>query len=74
MYDFLKSWKTGGNALQYSYERSEILIVQAKTLKSDIVDTDMSEASMQLSQLQLNYQAMLSSIGKITKLSLVNYL
>eukprot|EP01022_Parablepharisma_sp_SALTPOND_P032265 TRINITY_DN8363_c0_g2_i1.p1 TRINITY_DN8363_c0_g2~~TRINITY_DN8363_c0_g2_i1.p1 ORF type:complete len:624 (+),score=36.17 TRINITY_DN8363_c0_g2_i1:130-1872(+) len=62
-----------GGALMSSYERSEIMIVQAKTLKSDIVDTDMAEASMQLSQLQLNYQAMLSSISKITKLSLVNY-
>ncbi|MFP4486270.1 MAG: flagellin, partial [Campylobacterales bacterium] len=63
-----------GNALQHSFERNEIMIVQAKTLKSDIADTDMAEASMQLSQLQLNYQAMLSSIGKINQLSLVNYI
>ena len=63
-----------GNAFTYSIERTETLIVQAKTLRSETIDTDFAEAYLQFSTLSLNYQAMLSSIGKITQLSLVNYL
>ena len=63
-----------GNAFSYSIERTETLIVQAKTLRSETIDTDFAEAYLQFSTLSLNYQAMLSSIGKITQLSLVNYL
>jgi len=62
-----------GNAFQYSIERNEIMIVQTKTLKSSILDADLAEVSMKYSQLTLNYQAMLSTVGKLTKLSLVNY-
>ena len=63
-----------GNAFEYSIERTEVLIVQAKTLRSDTIDTDFAEAYLQFSTLSLNYQAMLSSIGKVSQLSLVNYL
>lgn len=63
-----------GNAFQYSIERTEVLIVQAKTLRSDTIDTDFAEAYLQFSTLSMGYQAMLSSIGKISQLSLVNYL
>ncbi|MCI5969426.1 flagellar hook-associated protein FlgL [Helicobacter sp.] len=63
-----------GNAFKYSIERTEVLIVQAKTLRSDTIDTDFAEAYLQFSTLSIGYQAMLSSIGKITQLSLVNYL
>lgn len=62
-----------GNAFMYSIERNEIMIVQAKSLKSSILDADIAEVSMQYSQLTLNYQAMLSTVGKLSKLSLVNY-
>ena len=63
-----------GNAFTYSIERTETLIVQAKTLRSETIDTDFAEAYLKFSTLSLNYQAMLSTIGKISQLSLVNYL
>ncbi|MDD6056178.1 MAG: flagellar hook-associated protein FlgL [Helicobacteraceae bacterium] len=63
-----------GNAFTYSIERTETLITQVKTLRSETIDTDFAEAYLQFSTLSLNYQAMLSSIGKISQLSLVNYL
>lgn len=63
-----------GNAFEYSIERTEVLIVQAKTLRSDTIDTDFAEAYLQFSTLSMGYQAMLSSVSKITQLSLVNYL
>jgi flagellar hook-associated protein 3 FlgL len=44
------------------------------TLRSSTVDTDLAEASLKLAQLDLNYQAMLSTVAKVSKLSLVNYL
>jgi flagellar hook-associated protein 3 FlgL len=60
--------------LQSSSDRSQLLIVNTKTLQSDIVDTDIAEAQLQLNQLSLNYQALLSNISKVSKLSLVNYM
>ncbi len=60
--------------LQASSDRSDLLIVNTKMLQSDVIDTDAAEANLRLQQLSLNYQAMLSSISKVSKLSLVNYL
>jgi flagellar hook-associated protein 3 FlgL len=60
--------------LESTRNRSELLIVNTQMLRSDVVDTDLAEASLKLNQLSLNYQAMLSTVGKVTKLSLVNYL
>ncbi len=62
------------NSLQNANERSELLSVSTKTLRSSVIDTDIAEASLRLNQLTLNYQAMLSTVGKVSKLSLVNYL
>ncbi len=62
------------NSLQQSADRSEMLSISTKTLRSDVLDTDIAEASMKLNQLTLNYQAILSTIGRVSKLSLVNYL
>jgi len=62
------------NALQSSLQRAEILEISTMTLRSDTIDTDLAEASLTLTQLQLNYQAMLSTVGKVSQLSLVNYL
>jgi flagellar hook-associated protein 3 FlgL len=60
--------------LQSSSDRSSLLIVNTKMLRSDVLDTDIAEATLRMQQLSLNYQAMLSSISKVSKLSLVNYL
>lgn len=60
--------------LQLSSERTDMLILSTKTLQSDVIDTDIAEATLRMQQLNLNYQAMLSSISKVSQLSLVNYL
>lgn len=62
------------NALTNSLERTQMLEISTMTLRSSVIDTDIAEASLTLSQLQLNYQAMLSTVNKISQLSLVNYL
>ena len=62
------------NALQHSLERTELLEMSTAELRSSVIDTDVAEASLKLQQLTLNYQAILSTVGKVSKLSLVNYL
>lgn len=60
--------------LQASSDRSDLLIVSTKKLQSEVIDTDIAEATLRMQQLTLNYQALLSNISKVSKLSLVNYL
>ncbi len=62
------------NILQTSLERTETLELSTKTLRSSVIDVDLAEASLNLTQLSLSYEAMLSTVGKVSKLSLVNYL
>jgi flagellar hook-associated protein 3 FlgL len=65
---------TNSQVLQASSDRSDLLIVSTKMLQSDVIDTDIAEATLRMQQLSLNYQAMLSSISKVSQLSLVKYL
>ena len=62
------------NALSTSLERTELLEISSMSLRSSVIDTDLAEASLTLAQLNTNYQAMLSTVSKISQLSLVNYL
>jgi len=62
------------NALTASSERASLLEVSTMTLRSSVVDTDLAQASLTLTQLTLTYESMLSTVGKVSKLSLVNYL
>ncbi|MDX9814610.1 MAG: flagellin [Sulfurimonadaceae bacterium] len=62
------------NALETAVNRSTLMILSTKSLRSDVLDTDMAEAYLRLAQLEQNFQAMLSTVGKVSKLSLVNYL
>ena len=62
------------NTLTSSLQRTSMLELSTTTLRSSVIDTDLAEASLQLTQLTTNYNAMLSTVGKISKLSLVNYL
>ena len=62
------------NILSRSLERTQLLEVSTKTLRSSVVDTDLAEASLKMQQLTTNYNAMLSTVNKVSKLSLVNYL
>jgi flagellar hook-associated protein 3 FlgL len=73
---FTKHSKVGANSntLTASLERVNLLELSSKTLRSSVIDTDLAEASLTLTQLTTNYQAMLSTVGKISQLNLVNYL
>ncbi len=62
------------NALTVSLNRTELLEISTITLRSSVIDTDLAEASLHLTQLSVNYEAMLSTVGRVSKLSLVNYL
>ena len=62
------------NTLNTSMERTGTLEISTKTLRSSVIDTDLADASLTLTQLTTNYQAMLSTVGRVSKLSLVNYL
>lgn len=62
------------NALIKSLDRTSILEISSMSLRSSVIDTDLAQASLTLAQLNTNYQAMLSTVGKISQLSLVNYL
>lgn len=62
------------NTLTTSLERTQLLETSTMSLRSSVIDTDLAEASLTLTQLSTNFQAMLSTVGKISQLSLVNYL
>jgi flagellar hook-associated protein 3 FlgL len=62
------------NALGDSQHRAELLEVNVKSVKSEIIDADYGETMMEFQQLALAYQAMLSSVSKINSLSLVNFM
>ncbi len=62
------------NTLTNSLERTELLEISAMTLRASVVDTDLAEAALRLTQLTLNYEAMQYTVGKVSRLSLVNYL
>ena len=62
------------NSLKYAVERSETLKINVQTLRSEVLDTDIGEASMRLSQLSVNFQAMMATVAKVQNLSLVNYI
>ena len=61
-------------ALTASIERTSILEIGTMTMRSSTIDTDLAEASLTLSQVTINYESMLSTVGKVSKLNLVNYL
>ncbi len=62
------------NSLDYAVERNTTLKLNVQNLRSQVLDTDIGEATLELNQLSINFQAMLSSVAKIQNLSLVNYI
>lgn len=62
------------NAMLNAQSRTELLKVNVKTVKSDILDVDKAEAYLQLQQISASYQALLSSVAKINSMSLLNYM
>lgn len=63
-----------GNAFQLSVDRSKTLQINVKTVRSEVLDTDIGSAYLELNQRNINYQALLATINKINGLSLVNYM
>ncbi len=63
-----------GEALQLSFEKSEVTLLNVAELKSSVLDTDIGAAVVELNRRSVSYQAMLSTIGKINTLSLINYI
>ncbi len=61
-------------ALRSEVDRTSVLEISVKTLRSSVIDTDLAKASLSLSQLTTDYKAMLSTVGKVSKLNLVNYI
>jgi len=62
------------NSLQNSIERHEVLMVNTQSIRSEVLDTDIADAAVRIKQLDLNYQALLSTVSRVNSLSLVNYL
>jgi len=62
------------NEFQMSIDRVETLTTHVKTLQSENIDADIGDATMRLNSLKLSYQALLASIGKVSNLTLLNYL
>jgi flagellin-like hook-associated protein FlgL len=60
--------------LQTARDRTSLLVVTSSILRSETLDTDIAEASLKLQQLQINLQALYSTVGKVQQLSLINYL
>lgn len=63
-----------GIALNLTFEKSEMMTLNVKELKSMVLDADIGEAVMKMYQYSIGYQAFLSTINRIHQLSLVNYL
>lgn len=62
------------NALTDAKDRVDTLTVNVKTVQADIIGADPAEAYLTFTQLSESYQAMLSSITKISSMSLLNYM
>lgn len=62
------------NILERTEIRTDLLLVTTQTLRSETIDVDFAEAALALKQLELSYEAMLSSVSRISQLSLVNFL
>ena len=65
---------SNGQALQLTHEKAEVTLLNVNELKSMVLDTDIGAAVVELNQRTVSYQAMLSTIGKINQLNLVNFL
>lgn len=62
------------NALSDANTRSEMLSVNVKTVQNSVIGVDTAEAYLELQSLQTSYQAMLSTMASINKMSLLDYM
>jgi flagellar hook-associated protein 3 FlgL len=61
-------------ALQDASDTTTSLKTNTQTIQADVIGTNIAEATVQLNQLTIDQQALYSTISKVAKLSLVNYL
>ncbi len=62
------------NAFTAAGDRSDALKLNVISVRSSFIDTDIAQAASDMNQKMLSYQAMMSTISKISGLSLLNYL
>ncbi len=62
------------NTLTNARDRAQSMELSLKELQSELTDVDIAEAYMNLNQLSLSYQAILSSVTKVNSLTLLNYM
>ncbi len=62
------------NAFENTSQRSDILSLQVTTLQSQVADADMGEALAKYNQINVGFQALLSTISKVNSISLLNYM
>ncbi|WP_041961797.1 flagellin N-terminal helical domain-containing protein [Sulfurospirillum cavolei] len=63
-----------GNALTDANARSEMLTVNVKTVQNSVISVDTAEAYLEYQAIYTSYQAMLSTLSQINKLSLLDYM
>lgn len=62
------------NALTDANTRSEMLSVNVKTVQNSVIGVDTAEAYLELQSVKTSYEAMLSTIASINKMSLLDYM
>ena len=62
------------NALIKANERSGLLSINVKTIRTEVIGTDIGAAYIRFNELSNSYQALLSSSAKINSMSLLNYM
>lgn len=62
------------NALADANTRSEMLSVNVKTVQNSVIGVDTAEAYLELQSVKTSYEAMLSTIASINKMSLLDYM
>ncbi|MCE3047410.1 flagellar hook-associated protein FlgL [Helicobacter kayseriensis] len=63
-----------GKSFEQSISKNEVLKTQVQTLRAENMGADIAEAYNKLQNLSANYNAVLSSSGKINKMSILDYL
>jgi flagellar hook-associated protein 3 FlgL len=64
---------TQSQSLSFTIERSELLIVETRRIKENVLNLDVASAYSRFQSLQISYQAILAQISKVQNLTLVNY-
>ena len=61
-------------AVETTRSRAELLQINVKSVKSEVIDIDLAAVLTNLMQTQMNYQAALKATTTMSQLSLLNYM